>query len=185
MTSGNASSDVTFNVTSNDTLKVCLNEYCIPEDEYLDQLYDYVMPTTFEWLILLFYALVFLVGVIGNLLVCYAIARNLHMRSVTNVFIVNLSIADLLVIIFCLIPTALEDVTETWYMGLIACKIVKFIQVGDQTTFDFYFCRFFQWFDVFFVDLSVCVVRVNKSPISGQYFCVDVGFLSIVQKHIL
>ena len=110
---------------------MCLNDYCEEEAEYLDRIYDYVTPTKFEVAILYFYAIVFIVGVVGNILVCYAIARNLHMRSVTNIFIVNLSIADLLVIIFCLVPTALEDVTETWYMGLVACKIVKFIQVSQ------------------------------------------------------
>ena len=132
MSASNSSTDV---VTSNSTdvistFSVCLNDYCEEEAEYLDRIYDYVTPTKFEVAILYFYAIVFIVGVVGNILVCYAIARNLHMRSVTNIFIVNLSIADLLVIIFCLVPTALEDVTETWYMGLVACKIVKFIQVS-------------------------------------------------------
>ena len=50
------------------------------------------------------YSLVFLVGLFGNLLVTLAVLRgDREMRqSVTNIFLVNLAIADLLVIITCL-----------------------------------------------------------------------------------
>lgn len=53
------------------------------------------------------------------------------MRTVTNIFIVNLAIADLAVIIICLPPTLLSDVTETWYFGFAMCKIALFLQVRD------------------------------------------------------
>lgn len=52
------------------------------------------------------------------------------MRTVTNYFIVNLAVADFLVILICLPPTVLWDVTDTWFMGTLACKIVLYLQVS-------------------------------------------------------
>jgi len=56
--------------------------------------------------------------------------RNRTMRTVTNYFIVNLAVADFLVILICLPPTVLWDVTETWFMGNVACKMVLYFQVS-------------------------------------------------------
>lgn len=52
------------------------------------------------------------------------------MRTVTNIFIVNLAVADFFVILFCLPPTVVWDVTETWFMGNAMCKIVLYFQVS-------------------------------------------------------
>lgn len=54
------------------------------------------------------YLFIFLLCMIGNSVVCLIVLRNRHMWTVTNVFILNLSISDLLVGIFC-IPTTLVD----------------------------------------------------------------------------
>lgn len=51
-------------------------------------------------------------------------------RTVTNMFIMNLAAADLLVLVFCLPATVIQDVTKTWFFGLILCKFVNYIQVG-------------------------------------------------------
>ncbi|KAL0183450.1 hypothetical protein M9458_022825, partial [Cirrhinus mrigala] len=55
-----------------------------------------------------FYLLVLLLCVVGNGLVCLVVIRNRNMRSVTNLFILNLAVSDLLVGIFC-VPTTLID----------------------------------------------------------------------------
>lgn len=54
------------------------------------------------------YFLIFLLCIVGNTLVCLIVAENRRMRTVTNLFILNLAISDLLVGIFC-IPTTLVD----------------------------------------------------------------------------
>lgn len=107
----------------------CTDIFCRPDDEYLDYLEDYVFPDDWEWGIIILYAITFIVGLSGNVLVCFAVWRNRSMRTVTNIFIVNLAIADLAVIIICLPPTLLSDVTETWYFGFAMCKIALFLQV--------------------------------------------------------
>lgn len=45
---------------------------------------------------------------------------------------VNLAVADFMVCFICLPPTVLDDVTETWFMGSVMCKIVKYLQVSDD-----------------------------------------------------
>lgn len=56
------------------------------------------------------YTLVFLVGLVGNLLVVSVVCRSPRMRNVTNYFIVNLAIADILVLVFCLPATLLSNI---------------------------------------------------------------------------
>ncbi|KAG9333060.1 hypothetical protein JZ751_013845, partial [Albula glossodonta] len=57
---------------------------------------------------ILAYLFIFLLCMVGNGLVCLIVLRNRRMRTVTNLFILNLAISDLLVGIFC-IPTTLVD----------------------------------------------------------------------------
>ena len=52
------------------------------------------------------------------------------MQSVTNIFIVNLAMADMLVMLFCAPPSVIWDVTSTWIFGDLMCRIVIYIQVG-------------------------------------------------------
>lgn len=54
------------------------------------------------------YLLIFVVCMVGNAVVCFIVLRNKNMRTVTNLFILNLAISDLLVGIFCM-PTTLVD----------------------------------------------------------------------------
>ena len=51
------------------------------------------------------------------------------MQSVTNIFIVNLALADILVMLFCAPPSIIWDVTNTWIFGSLMCRIVIYIQV--------------------------------------------------------
>ena len=108
---------------------MCLNEYCVSVEDYEAMLLNYIFPTSTEWVLIVFYVLVCITGVCGNFLVCFAVWRDKSMRTVTNMFIVNLAVADFLVCLICLPPTVLDDVTETWYMGQAMCKIVKYVQV--------------------------------------------------------
>lgn len=48
------------------------------------------------------YSAVFVVGILGNGLVVTVVYRNAHMHNATNYFIVNLAIADILVLVLCL-----------------------------------------------------------------------------------
>lgn len=55
------------------------------------------------------YTLVFSVGLVGNLFVISVVFRVPRMRTVTNLFIANLAIADVLVIVFCVPATLMSN----------------------------------------------------------------------------
>lgn len=65
---------------------------------------------------ILAYTFIFLMCMIGNILVCFIVVKNRQMRTVTNMFILNLAISDLLVGIFCM-PTTLVDNLITGEQG--------------------------------------------------------------------
>ncbi len=56
------------------------------------------------------YLLIFLVCMVGNGVVCFIVLRSRNMRTVTNLFILNLAISDLLVGIFCMPTTLLDNI---------------------------------------------------------------------------
>ncbi|XP_011181084.2 neuropeptide SIFamide receptor [Zeugodacus cucurbitae] len=74
------------------------------------------------------YILVFLVGLVGNSFVIAVVLRAPRMRTVTNYFIVNLAIADILVIVFCLPATLMSNIFVPWMLGWLMCKTVPYIQ---------------------------------------------------------
>ncbi|KAJ8013736.1 hypothetical protein DPEC_G00032890 [Dallia pectoralis] len=99
------------------------------DDELLKYIWrEYLHPKKYEWFLIVGYILVFFVSLIGNTLVCFAVWKNHHMRTVTNYFIVNLSFADVLVTITCLPASLVVDITETWFFGDTLCKILPCLQ---------------------------------------------------------
>ena len=56
------------------------------------------------------YLLIFLVCMVGNGVVCFIVLRSKNMRTVTNLFILNLAVSDLLVGIFCMPTTLLDNI---------------------------------------------------------------------------
>ncbi|XP_050668159.1 orexin/Hypocretin receptor type 1-like [Leptidea sinapis] len=121
---------------SNYTEEPCVGdpEFCnMTREDYFEMLNDYIYPQPYEWVLIVTHAIVFVIGLIGNALVCVAVYRNHSMRTVTNYFIVNLAVADFMVILICLPPTVLWDVTETWFFGTAMCRIVLYFQSVSVT----------------------------------------------------
>lgn len=57
------------------------------------------------------------------------VAVNQQMRSTTNLLIINLAVADLFFIIFCVPFTATDYILPYWPFGDIWCKIVQYLIV--------------------------------------------------------
>lgn len=70
-----------------------------------------------------FYGLTFLLGMFGNISIIIIVCKFTTMRSRMNYFLVNLSIADLFILLVC-IPSAAVDLMakEAWYFGETMCK---------------------------------------------------------------
>ena len=77
------------------------------------------------------YCLVFVVGLIGNSFVIAVVYRSPRMRTVTNFFIVNLAVADVLVIVFCVPATLMSNIFVREYPLSIFFQSASFI---------FFFC---------------------------------------------
>ncbi|EDL05338.1 neuropeptide FF receptor 2 [Mus musculus] len=74
------------------------------------------------------YLLIFVLCMVGNTVVCFIVIRNRHMHTVTNFFILNLAISDLLVGIFCMPITLLDNIIAGWPFGSSMCKISGLVQ---------------------------------------------------------
>ena len=64
-----------------------------------------------------FYVVIFFAGLLGNFAVITIVLRNHHMRSVTNIFICNLSVADLLVTVFVEPLTLLQNIIVGMFLS--------------------------------------------------------------------
>uniref|UniRef100_A0A3Q1EEX9 Neuropeptide FF receptor 2 n=1 Tax=Acanthochromis polyacanthus TaxID=80966 RepID=A0A3Q1EEX9_9TELE len=74
------------------------------------------------------YLLIFLVCMVGNGVVCFIVLRSKNMRTVTNLFILNLAISDLLVGIFCMPTTLVDNIITGWPFGNVVCKLSGMVQ---------------------------------------------------------
>ncbi|XP_076056453.1 somatostatin receptor type 2-like [Oratosquilla oratoria] len=82
---------------------------------------------------LLCYAITFVVGLCGNSLVIYVVARFSKMQTVTNLYILNLALADELFVIG--IPFLMVTFTlEYWPFGSIMCKLYMISTSINQFT---------------------------------------------------
>ena len=79
--------------------------------------------------VILAYSAIILVSLFGNLLVCQVVVRNKRLHTVTNTFIANLAVSD--VLMTCLnIPFNISRVLlDDWPFGGFMCSVVPYVQV--------------------------------------------------------
>ena len=88
------------------------------EEQFLNILWTYITPIAF--------ALITLVGTIGNSLVIYVILAKKQMRTSTNLMLLNLAVADISFLLVCAPFTAYKYAAFTWPFGNLWCKVVKY-----------------------------------------------------------
>lgn len=113
-------------------LDICPAKYnaCTVLENAVKCIEEFIFPTPMEWVFICLHMILFSIGVVGNFLVCFVVLRSKHMQTVTNLFIVNLAVADAIVLVICSPPTILQSVTESWFLGQTMCKLVIFFQVS-------------------------------------------------------
>ena len=79
-----------------------------------------------KWLRISLYVLIFICGTFGNSLVILAY-KNPKMRTVTNLFIANLAVADLMVSLINVPVNITMTVLVTWPLGPVLCKVIPFL----------------------------------------------------------
>jgi cholecystokinin A receptor len=78
------------------------------------------------------YSLIFLLAVVGNALVILTLVQNQRMRTITNVFLLNLAVSDLLLGVFCMPFTLIGALLRDFVFGELMCKLIPYSQ-GKQT----------------------------------------------------
>ncbi|KAK2855479.1 hypothetical protein Q7C36_007348 [Tachysurus vachellii] len=122
------------------------------------------------------YSLFFVVGFLGNMLVLWVILRGAQMKSMTDVSLLNLAIADLL-LIFTL-PFMAHYARDTWVFGNVMCWLVLCV----------YYIGFYA--GIFFIVLmsidrylaivhSVCALRI-RTKAYGIVASVVIWILAII-----
>lgn len=99
---------------------VCILE---PESE------NYISAYIFHICVYIMYGVIFIIALLGNGLVCFVVQSSPRMKTVTNYFIMNLAIGDMLMTLFC-VPFSFVPmlILKYWPFGPIMCKMVNYSQ---------------------------------------------------------
>ncbi|XP_052251684.1 G-protein coupled receptor 83-like [Dreissena polymorpha] len=76
--------------------------------------------------LILAYGVIIAISLFGNVLVCHVIIKNKRMRTVTNFFIANLAIADLLLTCINVPFNIARNLLDTWPFGSVMCHLLNF-----------------------------------------------------------
>lgn len=74
------------------------------------------------------YSIILLCAVVGNLLVVLTLVQNRRMRTITNVFLLNLAISDILLGVLCMPVTLVGTLLRNFIFGEFLCKFIPFAQ---------------------------------------------------------
>lgn len=74
------------------------------------------------------YATILMLAVIGNGLVILTLVQNRRMRTITNVFLLNLAVSDILLGVLCMPFTLIGSLLRDFVFGEIMCKFLPYLQ---------------------------------------------------------
>ncbi|KAG7170236.1 Thyrotropin-releasing hormone receptor-like 2 [Homarus americanus] len=117
---------VNINCSSTDYLCRCAQDvyrqYCFGTPQYYSYIYR-IIGTLFQ-------GIIFIIGVIGNVMVVIVVAKNKNMTTPTNCYLVSLAIADCAVLIAA-VPQEIVSyylIGNHWIWGHVGCAIMIFLQ---------------------------------------------------------
>lgn len=82
------------------------------------------------------YATILLLAVIGNFLVIITLVQNRRMRTITNVFLLNLAVSDILLGVLCMPFTLIGALLRDFVFGEVMCKVLPYLQGKKFFPFD-------------------------------------------------
>ncbi|XP_062556110.1 neuropeptide CCHamide-2 receptor-like isoform X3 [Armigeres subalbatus] len=86
-------------------------------EPYEERLETYIVPVVF--------AIIFIVGILGNGTLVIIFLRHRAMRNIPNTYIFSLALADLLVILVCVPLASLIYTLESWPWGVTLCRVTE------------------------------------------------------------
>lgn len=128
---------------------------------------DIIDNKVVQALFFILYTVIFILGIFGNVLVCYVVFRNRAMQTVTNLFITNLALSDILLCVLAVPFTPLYTFLGKWVFGKIICHLVPYAQgisvyISTLTLTSIAIDRFFVIIYPFHprMKLSTCVIII-------------------------
>ncbi|XP_043067757.1 RYamide receptor [Drosophila bipectinata] len=88
----------------------------------------YAAPAEIVALLSIFYGGISIVAVIGNTLVIWVVATTRQMRTVTNMYIANLALADVIIGLFCIPFQFQAALLQSWNLPWFMCSFCPFVQ---------------------------------------------------------
>lgn len=88
---------------------------------------DYQVPLAWQYTYGAFFLVISLTGAIGNVCVIWICLYYRRMRTITNFFIANLAVADFLLSVMNVPPSAYFILTQNWVFTEACCTFVNFI----------------------------------------------------------
>ena len=85
---------------------------------------DYMDSFLLRAALIVAYSVIFLLGIAGNTLVVYVVARNSPMQTTTNVFIANLAVSDIMMCLLAVPFTPISGLLHAWPFGNALCHLV-------------------------------------------------------------
>lgn len=96
----------------------------------LESAAPFTIPSWALMFVVLFYIVIIVLSIGGNIIICNIILKCKGMRTVTNFFIMNLSGADIFMSVMCIPFTFTADVIlGFWPFGAVMCPLVLYAQV--------------------------------------------------------
>lgn len=89
---------------------------------------DIIDKAVVQAMFLILYTTIFVLGIFGNVIVCYVVFKNKAMQTVTNLFITNLALSDILLCVLAVPFTPLYTFLGKWVFGSFICHLVPYAQ---------------------------------------------------------
>ncbi|XP_013863396.1 prosaposin receptor GPR37 [Austrofundulus limnaeus] len=114
-------------------------------------------------------AVIFSVGIIGNVSLMCIVCHNYYMRSISNSLLANLALWDFLLIFFCLPLVVFHELTKNWLLGEFSCRIIPYLEVASLGVTTFSLC-------------ALCIDRFRAATNVKMYYEMIENWVSTTAK---
>ncbi|VVC32448.1 Neuropeptide Y receptor family,GPCR, rhodopsin-like, 7TM,G protein-coupled receptor, rhodopsin-like [Cinara cedri] len=98
-------------------------------DSYLEPTILYDVPVSIIVLLSMFYGTISVMAVVGNALVIWIVSSSVRMHNVTNLYIANLALADIVIGLFSIPFQFQAALLQRWNLPEVMCPFCPFVQV--------------------------------------------------------
>ncbi|XP_025421069.1 RYamide receptor-like [Sipha flava] len=126
----NESSKENINMKNSSSISISsCNNYTNHTDLYLESTILYDVPISIIVLLSMFYGTISVMAVVGNALVIWIVTSSRRMRNVTNLYIANLALADIVIGLFSIPFQFQAALLQRWNLPAVMCPFCPFVQV--------------------------------------------------------